>query len=74
MRKALIAILTLIIGLNVISPTSANPNASKGKGVPNANASGYWTEERRNSAIPREFQFEVGAVEGKLVPQARKGR
>jgi hypothetical protein len=73
MRKALIAILTLIIGLNVISPTSANPNASKGKGVPNANASGYWTEERRNNAIPREFQFEVGAVEGKLVPQARKG-
>lgn len=73
MRKSLIAVLALIIGLNVISPTSANPNASKGKGVPNANASGYWTEERRNSAIPREFQFEVGATEGKLVPQARKG-
>ena len=73
MRKSLIAVLTLIIGLNLTSPTSANPNASKGKGVPNANASGYWSEERRNSAIPREFQFEVGATEGKLVPQARKG-
>jgi len=73
MRKPLIAVLALIIGLNLTSPTSANPNASKGKGIPNANASGYWSEERRNSAIPREFQFEVGATEGKLVPQARKG-
>ena len=73
MRKGLLASLALILAITVIAPSSANPNAANGKGVPSANASGYWTEERRNNAIPREFQFEVGATEGKLVPQARKG-
>ncbi len=73
MRKSLLASLALILAITVIAPSSANPNAAGGKGVPSANASGYWNEERRNNAIPREFQFEVGATEGKLVPQARKG-
>lgn len=73
MRKGLLSSLALILAITVIAPSSANPNAANGKGVPSANASGYWTEERRNNAIPREFQFEVGATEGKLVPQARKG-
>ena len=73
MRKGLLSSLALILAITVIAPSSANPNAANGKGVPSANASGYWTEERRNNAIPREFQFEVGASEGKLVPQARKG-
>ena len=69
MRSRLLATfttLTLVFG--VVSPTLANP-----KGVPNENAIGYWNEERRNNAIPREFVFEPGAKEGKLVPQARKG-
>ncbi len=73
MRKGLLSSLTLILAITVIAPSSANPNAASGKGVPSTNASGYWTDERRNNAIPREFQFEVGATEGKLVPQARKG-
>lgn len=73
MRKVLLSGFALILTISVIAPTSANPNAANNKGVPSANASGYWTQERRNNAIPREFQFEVGATEGKLVPQARKG-
>ena len=73
MRKGLLSSFALILAITVIAPSSANPNAAGGKGVPSANASGYWTEERRNNAIPREFEFEVGAKEGKLVPQARKG-
>jgi hypothetical protein len=50
----------------------ALPTSADTKGTPNSNASGYWNEERRNNAIPREFQFEVGATEGKLTPQARR--
>lgn len=73
MRKGLLSSLALILAITVIAPSSANPNAANGKGVPSSNASGYWTEERRNNAIPREFQFEVGASEGKLVPAAKKG-
>lgn len=73
MRKILLSSFALILAINVIAPSSANPNAANGKSVPSANASGYWTAERRDNAIPREFQFEVGATEGKLVPQARKG-
>ena len=69
MRNRLVATFaTLALVFGVVSPTLANP-----KGVPNSNASGYWTEERRKNAISREFQFEVGATEGKLVPQARRG-
>jgi len=69
MRNRLLAVFAaLVFVLGFLSPTVANP-----KGVPNSNASGYWNEERRNSAVPREFVFEPGAKEGKLVPQARKG-
>ena len=73
MHKSLLSSFALILAITLISPSSANPNAAGGKGLPSANASGYWTEERRNSAIPREFEFEVGAKEGKLVPQAKRG-
>ena len=67
-NRVLTSILVSLLAVGVLSPTFANP-----KGVPNENATGYWNEERRNNAIPREFVFEPGAKEGKLVPQARKG-
>ena len=67
-NRVLTSILVSFLAVGVLSPTFANP-----KGVPNEKAVGYWNEERRSNAVPREFQFEVGATEGKLVPQARKG-
>ncbi|MFN9981814.1 MAG: hypothetical protein ACK53Y_17950, partial [bacterium] len=71
MRTRLGSFLALVALLSVVvAPISSSANP---KGIPNANASGYWTEERRNNAIPREFEFEVGAKEGKLVPQAKRG-
>jgi len=71
MRTRLGSSLVLLALLSVVvAPISSSANP---KGIPNANASGYWTEERRNNAIPREFEFEVGAKEGKLVPQAKRG-
>jgi len=59
MRTRLGSFLALVALLSVVvAPISSSANP---KGIPNANASGYWTEERRNNAIPREFEFEVGA-------------
>jgi hypothetical protein len=65
-------VLTSVL-VSVLALGSLSASFGDAKGVPNANASGYWNEERRSNAVPREFQFEVGATEGKLVPQARKG-
>ena len=67
-NRVLTSILVSFLAVGVLSPTFANP-----KGVPNSNAAGYWTQERRDNAIAREFQFEPGAKVGKLVPQARRG-
>lgn len=70
MRKAWVSLLSAIL---ISSNSITLPAFADSKGIPNANASGYWTEERRNNATPREFQFEVGAAEGKLNPLARRG-
>ncbi len=67
-NRVLTSILVSFLAVGVLSPTFANP-----KGVPNSNAAGYWTEERKKNAIPREFLFEVGATEGKLASQAKRG-
>jgi hypothetical protein len=67
-NRVLTSALVAVFALGVVAPSFGDA-----KGVPNANASGYWTEERKNNAVSREFQFEVGATEGKLVTQAKRG-
>ena len=67
-NRVLTSILVSFLAFGVLSPTFANP-----KGVPNSSAAGYWTQEKRDNAIAREFQFEPGAKVGKLVPQAKRG-
>jgi hypothetical protein len=65
-------VLTSVL-VSVLALGSLSASFGDAKGVPNANASGYWTQERRDNAIAREFQFEPGAKVGKLVPQAKRG-
>jgi hypothetical protein len=67
-NRVLTSALVAVLALGVIAPSFGDA-----KGVPNDNAAGYWTQDRRDNAIPREFQFEPGAKEGKLIPQAKPG-
>ena len=67
-NRALASVLVSLLVFGAITPSSANP-----KGTPNENAVGYWTAEKRANAVAREFQFEPGAKEGKLVPQGKRG-
>lgn len=67
-NRVLTSALVAVLALGVIAPSFGDA-----KGVPNDNAAGYWEQDRRDNAIPREFQFEPGAKVGKLVPQAKRG-
>ena len=67
-NRVLASALISLLLLGAVSPTFGDA-----KGVPNANAVGYWTADRRDNAVAREFQFEPGAKVGKLVPQAKRG-
>jgi hypothetical protein len=67
-NRVLTSALVAVLALGVVAPSFGDA-----KGVPNDNAAGYWTQDRRDNAIPREFQFEPGAKVGKLVPQAKRG-
>ena len=62
------SVLVSLLAFGAMTPSSANP-----KGTPNENAVGYWTADKRANAVAREFQFEPGAKEGKLIPQAKRG-
>jgi hypothetical protein len=66
--RVLISILVSLLAIGTLTPAMGDA-----KGVPNENAVGYWTQERRDNAIARDFQFEPGAKVGKLVPQAKPG-
>lgn len=64
---------TLFLSIVLVSAGAPLASTADSKGVPNSNAVGYWSEERRNNAIPREYVFEPGTKEGTLVPQAKRG-
>lgn len=67
-NRVLTSTLVSLLALGALAPAFGDA-----KGVPNENAVGYWTQDRRDNAIAREFQFEPGAKVGKLVPQAKRG-
>lgn len=67
-NRTLALVLIFLLALGTTSPSFGDA-----KGVPNENAAGYWTADRRDNAVAREFQFEPGAKVGKLVPQAKRG-
>lgn len=48
----------------------SNPNGK----TPNENAIGYWTQDRLDSALTRDFEFEPGAKSGKLVALGKPSR
>ena len=67
-NRVLTSVLVSLLAIGALTPAFGDA-----KGVPNENAVGYWTQDRRDNAVAREFQFEPGAKVGKLVPQAKRG-
>ena len=75
MRKPrIIATITTsaIIAAILVAPSIAagNPNGK----APNENAIGYWTKDRLENALTRDFEFEPGAKSGKLVSLGKSAR
>lgn len=68
MRKAWVSLLSaLLVSSSIVAfPASANP-----KGIPNANAVGFWNADRINNAIAFDMVFEPGAKSAKRVPVAK---
>lgn len=65
-------VVSLISSLLVAAPGFAGSN-SNGK-TPNENAIGYWTQDRLDGALTRDFEFEPGAKSGKLVALGKSSR
>lgn len=63
---------SMVIAAALVAPSVANNNP-KDKS-PNENAIGYWTKDRLENALTREFQFEPGAKSGKLVSLGKSSR
>lgn len=73
-NRRLIATITTsaFIAAILIAPSIAAGN-SNGKS-PNENAIGYWTKDRLDNALTRDFEFEPGAKSGKLVSLGKSAR
>jgi hypothetical protein len=61
-----------VIAAILVAPSIAAGN-SKEKS-PNENAIGYWTKDRLENALTRDFEFEPGAKSGKLVSLGKPAR
>ena len=61
-----------IASILIASPSFAGSNPN-GK-TPNENAIGYWTQDRLDNALTRDFEFEPGANSGKLVSLGKPSR
>ena len=73
-NRRLIASITtsMVIAAILVAPSIAAGN-SNGKS-PNENAIGYWTKDRLDNALTRDFEFEPGAKSGKLVSLGKPAR
>ncbi len=73
-NSRIIATLTTsaIIAAILVAPSIAagNPNGK----APNENAIGYWTKDRLENALTRDFEFEPGAKSGKLITLGKPSR
>ena len=56
----------------LVAPSSATGNSNDK--TPNENAIGYWTKDRLENALTRDFEFEPGAKSGKLVSLGKPAR
>jgi V8-like Glu-specific endopeptidase len=73
-KRVLIATITtfMVIATVWVAPSGANENPKIKN--PNEKAIGYWTKDRLENALTREFQFEPGAKSGKLVSLGKSAR
>jgi V8-like Glu-specific endopeptidase len=62
----------MVFAAVLVTPSTASGN-TKGKS-PNENAIGYWTKDRLENALTRDFEFEPGAKSGKLVSLGKASR
>ena len=67
-----VIVASLISSVLVAAPgfAGSNPNGK----TPNENAIGYWTQDRLDNALTRDFEFEPGAKSGKLVALGKPSR
>ena len=62
---------SIVVAAVLVTPSVAteNPKAKS----PNEKAIGFWTKDRLENALTREFQFEPGAKSAKLVSVRKSG-
>lgn len=69
--------LALISIAAVITTVLVSPSTAAGKAdekTPKGKAMGYWTKDKLENALTRDFEFEIGAKSGKLVALGKSAK